>query len=267
MSTAAPLRVIQLTDFHIKTTPGSRLWGVDVDAGLSAVLACIQERHPEPDFMLATGDLVGDEPEAYDRVREFLEPLGIPVYCLPGNHDFPARMAQTLRHGWVRWQRSFIAGGWQIVLLDSSVPGTPEGHLAYDELAFLDTALVMHPDLPTLVCLHHNPVPTETPWLDTMTVANGPALFAVLDRYPQVQAVIWGHLHAEFSARRGKVQLLGTPATCIQFKPKTPEPQLDDLPPGYRWFELYPDGRLETGVERIALTTCPLDLTRQVPAE
>ena len=130
MPTAAPLRVIHITDFHLKTTPGSRPWGVDVDAGLSAVLACIQERHPQPDFILATGDLVGDEPEAYDRVREFLEPIGVPVYCLPGNHDFPARMAQTLRHGLVRWQRRVIAGGWQIVLLDSSVPGTPNGHLA-----------------------------------------------------------------------------------------------------------------------------------------
>jgi hypothetical protein len=58
-----------------------------------------------------------------------------------------------------------------------------------------------------------------------------------------------------------------TPATCMQFKPKTAEPQLDDLPPGYRWFELYPDGRLETGVERIETTTRPLGLTRRVPAE
>ena len=266
MLTAAPLRIVQLTDLHLKTTPGSRLWGVDVDAGLSAVLARIRERHPQPDCILATGDLVGDEPEAYDRVRELLEPLGVPVYCLPGNHDFPARMAQTLRRGLVRWQRSLIAGGWQIILLDSSVPGTPDGHLAYGELALLDTALRMHPELPALVCLHHNPVPTGTPWLDTMTVSNGAALFAVLDRHPQVRAVVWGHIHAEFSARRGNVQLLATPATCMQFKPNTPEPQLDDLPPGYRWFELYPNGRLETGVERIELTARPLGLTRRVPA-
>lgn len=266
MPTAAPLRIVQITDLHLKTTPGSRLWGVDVDAGLNAVLARIQERHPQPDGLLVTGDLVGDEPDAYSRVRELLEPLGVPAYCLPGNHDFPARMAQTLRRGWVRWQRSLIAGGWQIILLDSSVPGTPDGHLAYGELTFLDTALRMHPELPALVCLHHNPTPIATPWLDTMTVSNGEALFAVLDHYPQVRAVVWGHIHAEFSARRGNVQLLGTPATCMQFKPHTPEPQLDELPPGYRWFELYPDGRLITGVERIELTTRPLGLTRRVPA-
>lgn len=60
-------------------------------------------------------------------------------------------MAQTLRHGLVRWQRSLIAGGWQIVLLDSSVPGTPEGHLAYGELALLGYCAGHAPELPALV--------------------------------------------------------------------------------------------------------------------
>lgn len=266
MSTATPLRVIQITDLHLKTQPGSRVWGVDVDAGLNAVLARIRENHPDPDLILATGDLVGDEPEAYHRVRQCLEPLAVPVYCLPGNHDFPAPMARTLRGGWVRWERHLIAGGWQFVLLDSSVPGSPDGHLAYGELILLDTALAIHPELPTLVCVHHNPVPIHSPWLDTMMIGNGDALFAVLDRYPQVRAVVWGHIHGEFADRRGSIQLLATPATCVQFKPNTPEPQVDELPPGYRWFELYPDGTLQSGVERVEPITRPLGLTRRVPA-
>lgn len=266
MPTTTPLRIVQITDLHLKATPGSRLWGADVDAGLSAVLARIQEKHPAPDFILATGDLVGDDPDAYDRLRELLKPLGVPVYCLPGNHDFPAVMGQVLRGGPVRKERYLVAGNWQFVLLDSSFPGTPDGHLAYGELALLDTVLVTHPELHTLVCLHHNPVPTDTPWLDTMTVGNGEALFAVLDRYPQVRAVAWGHIHGEFDARRGSVRLLGTPATCMQFKPKVPEPQVDDLPPGYRWFEFHPDGGLETGVERVESSTHPIALTRRVPA-
>jgi Icc protein len=263
---AAPLRVIQITDFHLKAEPGSRLWGADVDAGLNAVLAHIRERNPVPDFILATGDLVGDEPHAYDRLVQVLKPLGAPVYCLPGNHDFPAVMSRTLRGGIVRWQRYFIAGDWQFVLLDSSFPGTPDGHLASGELALLDTVLATDPDRHTLVCLHHNPLPVGTAWLDTMTVSNGAALFAVLDRYPQVRAVVWGHIHGEFASQRGNVLLLATPATSVQFKPEAPEPQVDDLAPGYRWFELYPDGGLKTGVERIALPVPANGLTRRVPA-
>ena len=244
-----PLRIIQITDLHLKTKP-SQLWGVDVDASLNAVLAHIQGRNPAPDFIIATGDLVGDEPEAYGRLRELLEPLGVPVYWLPGNHDFPAVMGQVLRSGSMRWERHLVFDNWQLVLLDSSFPGTPVGHLARRELALLDTALAVHPDLHTLVCLHHSPLPVGTTWLDTMTVVNGEALFAILERYPRVQAVVWGHIHAEFTGRRGNIQLFATPATSVQFNPDAPEPKVDELPPGYRWFELYPDGTLKTGVER-----------------
>lgn len=266
MPTAAPLRVIQISDLHLKSQPGARIWGVDVDAGLNAVLERIQAQHPQPDFVLATGDLVGDDPDAYARLRHFLEPLGTPVYCLPGNHDFPAIMSRTLRSGRVRRERYFVVEPWQFVLLDSSFPGTPDGHLAYSELALLDTVLAAHPDLHTVVCLHHNPTPSRTPWLDTMMVSNHQALFAVLDRYPQVRAVVWGHIHAEFTEMRNSVHLLAAPATCVQFKPSAPEPQVDDLPPGYRWFELHADGTLHTGVERIKPIVRLNGLTRRIPA-
>ena len=262
----APLRVVQITDLHLKASPGSRLWGADVDAGLNAVLAHIQARDPAPDFVLATGDLVGDEPDAYDRLIEILEPLALPVYCLPGNHDFPAIMSRTLCGSVARWQRYFVAGDWQFVLLDSSFPGTPDGHLASGELALLDTVLATDSERHTLVCLHHNPLPIGAAWLDTMTVSNGAALFAVLERYPQVRALVWGHIHGEFAAQRGSMRLLATPATSVQFKPDAPEPCVDDLPPGYRWLELYPDGTLKTGVERVTLPARQHGLTRRVPA-
>ena len=80
------------------------------------------------------------------------------------------------------------------------------------------------------------------------------------------RAVTWGHIHGEFSAHRGKVQLLAAPATCVQFKAVAPTPQTDELPPGYRWFELYPDGTMQTGVQRVDLPVHPLGLTPQVPA-
>ncbi|MCP5159114.1 MAG: 3',5'-cyclic-AMP phosphodiesterase [Gammaproteobacteria bacterium] len=249
----APLRVVQITDLHLKTQPGSRLWGMDVDAGLNAVLERIQEKHSDADFILATGDLVGDEPEAYERLRRLLGSLGLPVYCLPGNHDFPAAMSRAFHASQVRCERHVVVGGWQFVLLDSSFPGTPKGHLAYGELAFLDTLLATGADLHTMVCLHHNPIPSQTSWLDTMMVSNHAALFAVLDRYPCVRAVVWGHIHAEFSAQRNGVHLLAAPATCVQFKPHAPGPQVDERPPGYRWFELDPDGTLHTGIERVTL--------------
>lgn len=248
---ATPLRVVQISDLHLKTEPGSRLWGADVDAGLYAVLADIRQRRPAPDLILVTGDLVGDEPNAYHRLREILSTLERPVYCLPGNHDFPMAMGQALHSGLVRRERYLATDHWQLVLLDSSFPGSPIGHLASGELALIDTVLATRPDLHTLVCLHHNPLPVGTRWLDTMTVSNGAALLAILDRYPHVRAVVFGHIHGEFTAVRKNIHLLATPATSVQFKPNTPDPQVDERPPGYRWLELYPDGTLATGIKRV----------------
>ncbi|MEZ5581852.1 MAG: phosphodiesterase [Candidatus Competibacteraceae bacterium] len=250
MKKTKPLRFIQISDTHLRAQPNERIWNVDVDVGLSAVLARIKERHWPVDFLLATGDLVHDDVAAYPRLYTVLASLGVPVYCLPGNHDQPHALREQLNAGLVRWQRQLVHGVWQFILLDSSVPGSPSGHLAENELVVLDRLLAANPDHYAVVCLHHHPVLIGSTWLDTM-VGNGNDLFAVLDRYPQVRVVLWGHIHQAFSARRGQVELLGVPSTCVQFKPGTATAIADDLPPGYRWFELDDAGSVTTGIERI----------------
>ncbi len=209
-----PLRVIQISDTHLGAQPGLALYGVDVDRGLDAVLARIATEEPRPpDLILATGDLVHDEGEtAYARLANKLAALGPPVYCLPGNHDDAAVLQRCYREGPVRWQRRILGGGWQIVLLDSALAGSPAGHLAPGELAALDAALADHPQRPALVCLHHPPVAVGTPWLDTMRVDNGEALFATLARHPQVRALTCGHVHHEFRGRRDGIELFTTPS-------------------------------------------------------
>jgi Icc protein len=41
------------------------------------------------------------------------------------------------------------------------------------------------------------------------------------------------------------------PSTCVQFKPLSKDFAIDDVAPGYRWLDLYPDGRVETAVSRV----------------
>lgn len=251
MTDTAPLRVIQLTDLHLSAQPHSQVWGVDVDNSLDAVLARLQTRHWPADLVLATGDLVQDEgAAAYRRLDERLSRLGLPVYTLPGNHDTPAELVAIQPAHCLRYERHLFCGHWQFILLNSAQPGTPNGWLAAAELAFLEQTLTAHPDHYALVCLHHPPVPVGSPWMDTMRAGNGEELLALVARYPQVRAVVFGHIHQEFSGHHAAIALLGTPATCMQLKPAAPEPAQDDVPPGYRWFELYADGTLQTGVER-----------------
>jgi len=246
------LNVIQITDCHIQATPNAELRGVNVDLSLAAVLAHITERHAAHELILATGDLIHDDPAAYPRFQAMLEPMHTPVYCLPGNHDIPAELAAQYHQGRVKQTRYVQHGGWQFILLDTSIAGSPNGRLAQTELDFLDQTLTQESARPALICLHHHPVPIDCAWLDTQMISNRDALFEILDRHLQVRALIWGHIHQPYAGQRGHFGLYGTPATSCQFTPDSDQPSIEHSAlPGYRWFHLYPDGQLETGIERV----------------
>ena len=87
--------------------------------------------------------------------------------------------------------------------------------------------------------------------MEPIGLRNPDALFAVLDGFPQVRALLWGHIHQEFDQLRNGVRLLASPSTCVQFAPGSEEFQVDQEAPGYRWLRLYADGRLETAVSRV----------------
>ena len=248
----APVRLVQFTDLHLHGAADGRLRGVATLPALEATLAAAQLRHAPWEGLLLTGDLVQDDPGGYARVRELFGGSPVPVYCLPGNHDDAAAMRAALA------ARPFQIGGtarhgeWLIVMLDSCVPGAASGCLAQTELARLDAALGAHRDRHALVCLHHHPLPTGSRWLDAVALTNPAALFAVLDRHPQVRALLWGHVHQSWEGQRRGVRLLSTPSTCAQFSPGAERFAVDGRPPAYRWLDLHADGRLDTAVEWVA---------------
>jgi Icc protein len=88
-------------------------------------------------------------------------------------------------------------------------------------------------------------------WLDSTILKNPREFFAVLDHYPQVKLVLFGHIHQEFQHRRYEVSYLGTPSTGLQFRSQTPTLTIDKQDPGFRLLKLYPSGMWETVVERV----------------
>ena len=245
------IRVLQITDTHLFADADGKLLGFNTRNGLQAVVSAALET-PAPDLVVASGDLTHDgSMQAYQAVRQQLERLDAPVFCLPGNHDEGNALREHMNQGRLRCISKTLVGNWQLVFLDSTVIDSDGGHLQESELAILENALREHPDKPTLVCLHHQPVPVGSRWLDGMAVDNASELLAVIDQHAQVKAILWGHVHQEFSDCRNGVQLLGTPSTCIQFLPKSEEFAVDPSPPGFRWIDLNADGTINTGVERL----------------
>ncbi len=242
------ITLIQLSDSHVRAVPGSRQRGRDCHETLAAVVAQVRSRE-SADAVLATGDLSDDgSAAAYHRLRALYRRLGVPVYALTGNHDDPAILAATLPGDGIHVTPTVRLGNWLVVMLDSTLAGREDGRLGETELKVLDAALLGHPDLHGLICLHHHPVAVGGGWRDHVALEDAEALFAVLDRRPTARAVVWGHIHQAFDGARNGVRFLGSPATCFQFQAGPAGLATSDDPPGYRRLRLFADGTMETEV-------------------
>lgn len=247
-----PVRILQLTDFHLLANPQQTMMGINTEQSFLALLDMAARHIDGFDLVLMTGDLAQDPVNGtYLRLRNHLGLLPLPCYCLPGNHDKPSLIRQVLANGNVFCQTQILLDNWQIVCLDSTIPDSPCGYLAQGQLDLLESLLADEPDRHAMVCFHHSPLPTGTVWLDTMKLANSDKLFLLLERFPQTKAIVCGHIHQELEASVGHVRVLGCPSSCFQFKQGSVDFALDFLPPGYRWIELYPDGSIATQVVRM----------------
>jgi Icc protein len=246
---APDLRLLHITDTHLFADDDARLRGVDTARTLAAVLAQAARDPRRADAVLVTGDLSQDETAgAYRRFRELLARARAPVWCLPGNHDAPHFMEEALGAPPFHVGGVLHTAGWCVLLLTSYLAGDHGGRLAPSELTWLELMLKEHARKHVLLAVHHHPLPLGSRWLDELNLYNAADLFAIVDRSPQVRAVVAGHVHQESDLTRNGVRYLTTPSTCFQFLPRVDSFAVDTRPPGFRWLDLLPDGRIETEV-------------------
>jgi len=256
-SKAGAVDVIQLTDTHLFKQEKGKLLGLETDKSLHAVVEHIADGE-KVDAILATGDLAQDgSHEAYNRLSNILSELKTPIFWLAGNHDDLTVMSKSLINKNVYSQKRILIGNWQIILLNTNVPGKVYGKLAASELDFLHNCLTDKPSHYTLVALHHQPVKYDSKWLDSIGLKNSAEFFAVLARHSNVRSVIWGHVHQEYIRNIGAVKLFSTPSTCVQFEPKSTDFEAGKQDPGYRRIKLLPEGEIDSEVIR----TRPMNFT------
>jgi len=171
------------------------------------------------------------------------------VLCSPGNHEDPVVAASALNAPPLQLCGSATLGAWRLVLLSSHVPGEDSGWLADHELERLDHELGAAAGQHVLVCIHHQPLPVGSPWLDRVGLRNAADLHAVLARHPDcARGVLFGHVHQAFDSTLNGLRWLGAPSTCAQFTPHTTACVMDFRPPGFRWIRLRPAGEIDTEV-------------------
>ena len=252
LTTEAPVLLVQLSDSHLFAETDGSLLGLNTAQSLQQVIDHVRAELPQADVLLGTGDLAQDASvEAYQHFRRATESLAATARWIPGNHDQLAHMREAAVQS--RLLEPVVdIGNWRIILLNSAVAHETAGYLEDDQLQRLAQSLSEAPERHHLVCLHHHPVSVGCQWLEPIGLRNAKDFWAVLDRYPQTKAVLWGHVHQPFDAQRNGVRLLATPSTCIQFAPASVDFKVSSEAPGYRWMRLQPDGTVQTEVSRVA---------------
>ena len=215
-------RIVQLSDLHIMT-------GNDEQAlGLRAALARLRRLWPAPDCVVITGDLTERGlPAEYERLRDLLAPVTVPVYLIPGNHDDRAALRGVFGPvdgacgPPVPDPASFVQyavdlGAVRLVLHDSTDPSRGGGVACADRLAALDALLAERPDVPTVVAMHHPPFRTYVPLIDAMSYEGLADLAVLIRRHPQVARVICGHVHRPITAEFAGTVAVTCPSTWCQ---------------------------------------------------
>jgi 3',5'-cyclic AMP phosphodiesterase CpdA len=218
---ASPTLLVQLSDLHI----GGDENGMDPVPRLEAVLEAVRSLPNRPDAVLVSGDLTDDGAAAGYRVaKELLTRLEVPLHVIPGNHDDRARLREAFDLSGVGDEPinySVDVGELRLVAFDSIVPGQDPGDFPAGQLAWLDAELAAEPEAPTLLAVHHPPLATGISEWDTINLLAPQrlALAEVVDRHPQLQAIVGGHLHRVAASALAGRPVLAAPSTYWQVRP------------------------------------------------
>jgi Icc protein len=246
--------LVQLTDPHYLAEPDGRLKGVHTRSSFVRVLTAALAESPPPVAILLTGDVTQDGSRAgYEAIRDDLARARVPVWSLPGNHDDPAVMAEVMDGDGFDYCRPLRLGPWEVLLVGTWDGDRGGGRVGEEGLHRFARQLADSEAEHILVCLHHQPTPMGSRWLDGVGLDDAEDFMAVVGGDDRIRGLLWGHVHQELDETRDGLRYMSTPSTCFQFLPRQDDFALDPLPPGYRRLRLHDDGRIETAVRRVAV--------------
>lgn len=241
--------IAQISDLHVQPA-GQLAYGlVDTNRHLQAAVEQLNRLQPQPDIVMATGDLVDNRtvPE-YSMLKELLAPLQAPLYFVMGNHDDRTTFRHVFPHlpympstGFVQ----YVIDDWplRLIVLDTLVDGEGYGEIDAERLDWLDARLAEVPAKPTMIFMHHPPFETGLYGMDRLRCRGSEALAAVLQKYSHVQRIACGHLHRSIQTLWAGTLCTVAPSTAHQVALKLVEaapPAFVMEPPGFHlhlWHE------------------------------
>ncbi len=193
-------------------------------------------------------------PEQFAWARETFAGFAMPHHAFLGNHDYYGRhngagdVDELALLGQPAAPRAVELGGWRLLLLETALPGDHHGVFGDDRQQWLADALAETRErgTPTLLLMHHQPVPPEYrdsyPNSIGMDPVHSVRFFERIGANPQVKGVLIGHTH------RNRVR---------RYRQSGPAPFVEvnctkDYPGGWAHYELFEDGSFRQEVRRTA---------------
>lgn len=242
-------RFVHLTDPHLGSTVDGQWNNGFLCTMMPDVISCLRRDLAtiKPDFLLVTGDIASQQTrDAIYAARDLLDSLGIPYYPMGGNHDyafpktrewfveaFSRRLPNmdtvySFTHKqihfcvldpWWQWKDGTLSP-----VSEHSIPGMTgsftkgaQWAIPPHELAWLEEDLEEHKNLPTLLAFHYPVIPIpqrlqRKTLKDAGHLSNGDLLLEILEQYPQVKAILSGHLHMNIIEPQGSIVQIVTSA-------------------------------------------------------
>ncbi|GJL88886.1 MAG: 3',5'-cyclic adenosine monophosphate phosphodiesterase CpdA [Minwuia thermotolerans] len=215
--------LIQISDLHI-TDPGEPVDRLArTTERLAIAVARINAMQPRPDGVIVTGDLVNEcRTSEYERLRQTLVPLQVPVWLMVGNHDARDDLRLVFDDHAYLGTRGFVQYTVEdltvrLIALDSQIPGETAGALCAERLGWLEDRLAEQPDRPTMIFVHHPPFPSGIDRMDANGLVEGrEELARIIGSHRQILGIGAGHVHRPIMTAIAGVPAHTCPSTAHQ---------------------------------------------------
>jgi 3',5'-cyclic-AMP phosphodiesterase len=214
--------IAQISDTHIM--PKGKHWKglpeTKVDERLKLIVNHLNQLNPKPDVIIHTGDTVDDcGIEGYEHLKEILEPLNMPYYLIPGNHDDREAMRLSFQHTRYMPQEGFIQYviddfPIRLIALDTIVPEKPHGIICEQRMNWLIKTLEANTQKPTLIFMHHPLIETGQKLLDKVKCYAPDGFEKLIERSSNIVGILSGHYHKSCASLFGRTLCFVGPSSA-----------------------------------------------------
>ncbi|MBI3309308.1 MAG: metallophosphoesterase [Candidatus Melainabacteria bacterium] len=239
------ITIVQLSDMHLYKDSNLLLNNSNPHENFKLALKNISGLATKPDLLFLTGDLSQDASvESYQELKNILETTGLKYSILVGNHDDMNAVNKVFHYNWTNEtvDSSFVLNEWLIYCLNTSRYPQEAGFLSKTQLEKLTNTLEVHKSKNAIIFLHHQPVLVNSLWIDKMALRNSVEFNQVIQKYGNVKAVLFGHIHHVFEKTANNIFYASCPSTVYQVVANNDNFKVDKRIPGYRLIKLNESG-------------------------